>query len=158
MVDSTLAGRDAGEFLDQRANGIPILASVFDAVAAANDTPHPATHMVVGLATDGGVLTPAARAAVLEDVRLGLNVDSGLHQHLNDDAEIVARAREAGVRLRDVRRSLPFEKLHLWSGKIKEVRASGDSPWIQTTLNIPAPTLSPDSHGRRGDDARTVGP
>src|SRR5262249_31776945 len=60
VIDSTLAGRDAGEVLDGRPAGIPLVAGLDDALKIA-----PATHLVVGLAPDGGRLPPVGRRAVL---------------------------------------------------------------------------------------------
>ncbi|MBN1884400.1 MAG: DUF1611 domain-containing protein [Candidatus Krumholzibacteriota bacterium] len=120
VVDSRYAGKDAGETLDGRRSGIPVLGSIGEAIAAAAATP--ATHLVVGLAPDGGRLDAAARADLLRGIGLGLNVDCGLHDFLSDDPEIAAAAAAAGVRLRDVRK-VPREGLHFFTGKIEEVAA-----------------------------------
>ena len=121
VLDSTLAGRDAGEFLDGTPNGIPIVANIAEAVDAARTGGHPATHLVFGLAPDGGRLPHFARADLLQALRLGLNVDAGLHDLLGDDPEFAAAARESGVVIRDVRRGPPRGELHAFSGKIEQV-------------------------------------
>jgi uncharacterized NAD-dependent epimerase/dehydratase family protein len=123
VVDSRLAGRDAGEVLDGRPQGIPIHKSVdaaIDATQPAIDGAR-ATHLVVGLAPDGGRLPPAARQDVLRAIDRGLNVDCGLHDLLSEDAEIAGLARQRGVRIRDVRRTPPRAELHFFSGKIEQV-------------------------------------
>lgn len=121
VVDSAHAGRDAGEALDGRHRGIPVHADVEAAVASARRSNHPATHLVVGLAPDGGRLGAAARRDLMQAVRLGLNVDCGLHDFLCEDPEIAALAAEQGVRLRDVRKPPPRSELHFFGGKIDEV-------------------------------------
>jgi uncharacterized NAD-dependent epimerase/dehydratase family protein len=118
VVDSRHAGRDAGDVLDGKPAGIPIVASLDEALAAGAPT-----HFVVGLAPDGGRLPPAGRAAVLRAVRAGLHVDSGLHDFLSEDPEIAAAAAERGVTIRDVRKPPPRDRLHFFSGKIEEVGA-----------------------------------
>lgn len=121
VIDSTLAGRDAGTELDGQARSIPIVADLSAAMAAGDAAGQPCTHFVIGLAPDGGVLSTAARAAVLQAIDAGLHVDAGLHEFLGDDAEISAAAFSAGVRLRDVRRPPSRRDLHFFSGKIEDV-------------------------------------
>jgi uncharacterized NAD-dependent epimerase/dehydratase family protein len=75
----------------------------------------------MGLAPDGGRLCPEAREDIMEAIRLGLHVDSGLHDFLSDDEEIAWLAGKAGVRIRDVRKTPPRESLHFFSGKIEKV-------------------------------------
>lgn len=123
VVDSTCAGQDAGSLLDRRPAGILIHASIRGAVRAAREQGLPSTHLVIGLAPDGGRLEAQDRQAVLQAVDLGLHVDSGLHDFLGEDPEISARAALRGVRLRDVRRSPPRCRLHAFTGRIERVRA-----------------------------------
>lgn len=117
VIDSRLAGADAGDVLDGKPTGIPVVADLDQALA--RDT---GTHFVVGLAPDGGRLAPAARAVVGEAVRRGLHVDSGLHDFLTEDPELMALAAKSGSRVRDVRKPPARETLHFFSGeKIGEV-------------------------------------
>ncbi|HXV77819.1 MAG TPA: DUF1611 domain-containing protein, partial [Candidatus Polarisedimenticolaceae bacterium] len=119
VIDSRHAGRDAGELLDGKPAGIPIVATL--EAALGRDRP---THFVIGLAPDGGRLDPAARSAVCRAIDAGLNVDSGLHDFLCEDDEIAALARRRGVRLRDVRKPPPRAELHFFDGrKIGQVEA-----------------------------------
>jgi uncharacterized NAD-dependent epimerase/dehydratase family protein len=120
VIDSRLAGRDAGAVLDGVANGIPIFASVTAALAALAEKP---AYFVIGLAPDGGRLPVSAREAVKCALAHGLNVDSGLHEFLAEDAEFAALAAAHGCQIRDVRRPPPRSRLHFFSGKIAEVKA-----------------------------------
>ncbi len=124
VVDSTCAGRDAAELLDGTPKGIPILSDLAAAVTDARARGTPATHMVIGVATDGGVLDTAARQAVAEAVGSGLNVDSGLHQFIGDIPEIAALAAEKGVVLRDIRKTGPRDQLHAFTGRINDVTST----------------------------------
>jgi uncharacterized NAD-dependent epimerase/dehydratase family protein len=121
VVDSRLAGRDAGEELDGRANGIPIHNDVLRASQACREAATPATHLVIGLAPDGGRLPPKARQDVMTAIRLGLHVDCGLHDFLLEDQEIAGLAARNGVRIRDIRKVPPRSELHFFSGKIEQV-------------------------------------
>ncbi len=121
VVDSLQAEKDAGEVLDGRVVGIPIEKDVMSAHRNALAADLKPTHLVVGLAPDGGRLDPVARSDIRRGIRLGLNVDCGLHDYLIDDVEIAAVAGDYGVTLRDVRKPRPTSELHFFSGKITEV-------------------------------------
>jgi uncharacterized NAD-dependent epimerase/dehydratase family protein len=121
VIDTRYAGSDAGEVLDRRPRGIPVVADLRAALALPSG--REATHFVVGIAPDGGRLTPAMRSAILEAIGLGLDVDCGLHDFLEDDPEISAAAAAAGVTLRDARRTPDRKDLHGFTGKIEEVDA-----------------------------------
>ena len=116
VLDSGLAGHDAGQVLDGKPNGVPIFASLDAALAATKPT-----HFVMGVATDGGRLPESYRPVVRAAIRKGLHVVSGLHEKLREDKELMALAQESGVTLTDVRVVPPKEEQHFFSGKIEEV-------------------------------------
>lgn len=122
VVDSRHAGRDAGEVLDGKPNGIPVAGDLMLAVRHALDSGQQATHLVIGLAPDGGRLPEAALADLKQAIRAGLNIDSGLHDFLSENEELLSLARRRSVVLRDVRKPPPRDQLHFFSGKISEVR------------------------------------
>jgi uncharacterized NAD-dependent epimerase/dehydratase family protein len=121
VVDSRFAGRDAGEMIDGKPTRTPVVGSVKEAVALSGSGEDRATHLVVGLAPDGGRLSPAAREDVKRALDFGLNVDCGLHDFLSEDPDLAARAAARGVAIRDVRKPPPRDELHFFSGKIEEV-------------------------------------
>lgn len=121
VIDSRYSGRDAGEVLDGIRVGIPILGSLDDLNDRSFKKGLSPTHLVVGLAPDGGRLGDRARRDIKRAVELGLNIDSGLHDYVCDDPEISSLAKKIGVGIRDIRRSPPRDQLHFFSGKIEEV-------------------------------------
>ncbi len=121
VVDSHHAGSDAGLILDRKPVGIAVHRNIRAAAEAAAAEKRPATHLVIGLAPDGGRLSVAARKDILGAVDVGLHVDSGLHDFLSEDEEIRTLADRRGVVIRDVRRTPPRKDLHFFSGKITEV-------------------------------------
>ncbi|RJQ55052.1 MAG: DUF1611 domain-containing protein [Desulfobacteraceae bacterium] len=123
VVDSRCRGRDAGAVLDGKPNGIPIWGSVEEAIGKARERGISATHLVIGLATDGGKLDDSARRDVLGAVAAGLHVDCGLHDFLSEDPEVMRLAGQKGVSIRDVRKPPPRSRLHFFSGKIEQVDA-----------------------------------
>ncbi len=121
VVDSRLAGEDAGQILDGKANQIPIYSDIETAFIAAEKANTPAQLLVIGLAPDGGRLDAKARTDVKRAIELGLSIDAGLHDFLSEDIEISALAERYGVRLHDVRKTPPRNQLHFFSGKIEQV-------------------------------------
>ncbi|MCB9765570.1 MAG: DUF1611 domain-containing protein [Alphaproteobacteria bacterium] len=117
VIDDRYAGQDAGDVLDGRPRGIPVVESLQAALA------FKPTHFVVGLAPDGGRLTGPDRQAARDALDAGLNVDCGLHDLLSDDPDLVALAEARGVTIRDVRRPPPASVMHHFSGRINEVGA-----------------------------------
>ena len=123
VVDAHCAGQDAGQVLGEKPRGIPVFSSIEEAMRAATDLRYPPTHLVVGLAPDGGRLSAAARDDVKAAMRLGLNVDCGLHDFLSDDPEVTAITRQNNTVVRDIRKPPPVSTLHFFSGKIETVKA-----------------------------------
>jgi len=123
VIDATCAGQDAGSLLDGKHRDIPVVADIEEAVKVARHTGVPLTHLVVGLAPDGGRLAPDLRTDMLVAIRSGLHVDSGLHDFLGDDPELRRLAAQQGVTIRDVRRPPPLDGLHFFSGKIEQVES-----------------------------------
>jgi len=123
VVDSHCADKDAGMLVDGRAKGILIHKDVEAAVESARKDGHRASHLVIGLAPDGGRLSTDARSDIMNAIRLGLHIDSGLHDFLCEDPDIAGLASTCGIRIRDIRKSPPRKDLHFFTGKIKEVAA-----------------------------------
>lgn len=121
VVDSRCAGRDAGEFLDGVAIDVPIHENISAACQDSAIRGLKPSHLVVGLAPDGGRLPSEARRHLAEAIQLRLNVDCGLHDFLGEDPQFARLAAECGVTIRDVRKPPPRGELHFFSGKIEQV-------------------------------------
>ena len=93
VLDSTRVG----ETID----GLRVVGSVDEALSS-----NPTTALV-GVATQGGRFPPAWRELLKSCIANGLDVESGLHEFLADDAELSELARRHGVELRDLRRPPP---------------------------------------------------
>src|SRR2546428_6608717 len=68
VLDSTKAGRDGGEVLDGRRNGIPIFAGVREALAKLPERP---STVIVGVATFGGDIPKEFRPVIREAIEAG---------------------------------------------------------------------------------------
>lgn len=121
VIDSHCAGTDTGKILDGHENGIPVVATLEDAIKAGGK--NRPTHFVIGLAPAGGQLNSLARQHVKNALSKGLHVDSGLHSFLSQDPELVLIAGENGVSIRDIRKPPSRDHLHFFSGKIHEVKS-----------------------------------
>ena len=103
-VVAILDSARAGETHD----GIPVVGTVGDALT------YGPTVAIVGVATQGGRFPPAWRELLKACIEHRLDVESGLHEFLTDDAELCALAERHGVGLRDLRR--PPEGLSVPTG------------------------------------------
>ncbi|MBN1196682.1 MAG: DUF1611 domain-containing protein [Candidatus Aminicenantes bacterium] len=121
VVDPVWSGRDAGEVLDGSASGIPVVDSVEAAVAISDKNGISATHLVVGLAPDGGRLGLRYREDIARAIGMGLHVHSGLHDFLSEDQELFELAQRHAVVLTDVRKPPPVSGLHFFAGDIERV-------------------------------------
>ncbi len=119
VIDSTKAGFDAGLVLEGKMNGVPVCANLDEALAAAGTTPD---SFIFGIAPSSGLLSTVQREVVLDALRRGMNVVSGLHEFLSDDPAMAAASQLAGVSITDIRKPPAKHDLHTFSGRIQSVR------------------------------------
>ncbi|TLP75483.1 DUF1611 domain-containing protein [Maribacter sp. ACAM166] len=121
VLDEKYAGLDAGNVLDGRPNGIPVFKDMESAVTALKASDTMPTYLVIGLAPDGGRLPKEAKATIKEALQHGWNVDSGLHDFLTNDPELVDLAKQKNVKIRDIRKTPDRDQLHFFTGAIEKV-------------------------------------
>ena len=109
VLDSTRAGRNVRDWLGERYD-IPVVATLAETV------PGRPTALLLGTAPAGGKLPPSWRAVVLDAMKAGLDIRSGLHTFIGDDPEFAAAARAAGVEIIDYRR--PPERMEVSTGRL----------------------------------------
>lgn len=120
VIDSAHDGKDSGLLLDGAANDIPIYASLEDAVVHEASIPD---TLIYGMAPSTGKLSSMDRSVVLAAMALGMNIVSGLHEFLSDDAEIAAFASTHEVSIRDIRKPKPSKEMRLFDGSVANVHA-----------------------------------
>ncbi|MDX6259999.1 MAG: hypothetical protein QOH84_1687 [Kribbellaceae bacterium] len=98
VIDSRYAGTTTDAVLSSPPGSVPIVADLQQAAAYGPDT------YLVGFSLLRPSITDYLREQVLRAIGLGLEIVSGLHYQLTDDAEIAAAAAARGVRIRDLRR------------------------------------------------------
>jgi len=96
ILDSAYAGQALGPIVPG-VKEVPIFASVSDAESLRPDA------ILIGVAPTGGALPPVMRQHLVDGLRRGMSIISGLHSLLKDDAELVELAREHGAQLYDLR-------------------------------------------------------
>ena len=120
VIDHVHAGKDAGEAMDGRPLGVSVYSSLSDFLEV-NETP---PVFVVGVAFSGGGLPESCRDEILEAIRNGMDVVSGLHQFIGDDEEFALLAQTSGSTLTDIRRPRPTSELRFWTGEVLDIRAT----------------------------------
>jgi D-glutamate N-acetyltransferase len=100
VIDSTKAGMDVPRALGGASfgHGIPVVQDINEALKYQPDS------LLIGIAPMGGALPGAWRWQLLTAIDSGLDIISGLHFFLSDDAELRSAAAKRGVTIWDVRR------------------------------------------------------
>ncbi|HEX6535900.1 MAG TPA: DUF1611 domain-containing protein [Gemmatimonadaceae bacterium] len=112
VIDSRRAGKTAADVLGFGGD-IPIVASVADGLALRP------TALLIGVAPQGGKLPAEWRAMVLAAIDAGLDVWSGLHTFIGDDAEFASHAARRKIAIHDLRK--PPHDLHVATGRVRSV-------------------------------------
>ncbi len=113
------AGKDAGVLLDGKHRAIPVFATLDDALSKNSNI----DCLIIGVATVGGILPKNMLSLIYAAVEKGISVVNGLHEYLNDKADLVAMAANTGAQLIDIRKPKQRADLHFWEGAIYNVTA-----------------------------------
>ncbi len=103
LLDSTQAGRTTQELLG--VGGATPIVGRLDEAAGANT-------LMIGIAPSGGRVPPAWRSVILEAIGRGMDVVSGLHEFIGNDAEFAAAAAKSGAKIVDVRKNNERDVAH----------------------------------------------
>jgi uncharacterized NAD-dependent epimerase/dehydratase family protein len=115
VVDPANAGRTVRDVLPHLDSDAPIVASVADGLI------HRPTSLLVGIAPAGGALPQEFRMEIAAALRAGLEIVSGLHTILGEDAEFAQLAKAHDSRIWDIR--LP-PAAPLFSGAAYDIEAT----------------------------------
>ena len=121
VIDSNYAGQDAGQILDNRPAGIPVVATLQSGLEQAREQGNNADYFVIGVAPDGGRMTSDMQINIRNAIKSELNIECGLHDFMTENAELVELAKKHNVTLKDVRKPPERHALHFFTGKIAEV-------------------------------------
>ncbi len=119
IIDSSKAGQDAGEILDGVRNEIPIFKSTESALDILGSIPR---YFIYGIAPLTSFLDTSQKEIILSAIKRGMNIVNGLPEFLNDNAVFANMAIKHRVTIQDVRKPPRREKLHHFTGEVKEVK------------------------------------
>ena len=115
VLDSTTAGQTAQQVLGF-GNDIPVVSSFEAGIAYGPNA------LLIGIAPSGGQFPLAWRSIVVAALKRGLDVWSGLHTMLGDDAEFARVALDSGATIHDLRR--PPANLGVAKGRTRNTAAT----------------------------------
>lgn len=115
VIDSKNAGKDSGEMLDGKRNGIPIFGSLEESLSARPD------WLIIGVASIGGRLPAWFRPAVKQAIQAGVNILSGLHEKLSEDKEFTSIAKKKDVRIIDLRKPRSLYEMSQYSALAEKI-------------------------------------
>jgi uncharacterized NAD-dependent epimerase/dehydratase family protein len=120
VIDSSLAGKDAGEELGEEKNGIPIFVNLKDALSKLSKIPD---CYIYGKAPLEAYISMKERNLILEAMGNGMDIINGLHEFFSEDQEFVHMAARNQVQIKDIRKPPRLRDLHVFTGKRSEVTA-----------------------------------
>jgi len=119
IVDSTKAGLDAGAYLDGIKNGIPVFASIDEAIENLNEIPE---YFIYGIAPLASFLNENQREIIFSAMKKGMSIVNGLPEFFSEDKEFIQKARDYAVLILDIRKPPQRKDLHNFSGSIRDIK------------------------------------
>ncbi len=118
VIDSSLAGKDAGEEIGDKKNYIPIFKNLREALINLPDLPH---CYIYGKAPLDARISKQERLLILEAMAKGMDIVNGLHEFFSDDLEFIDQAIEYGITIKDIRKPPKLKDLHVFTDQISQV-------------------------------------
>jgi len=118
IIDSSLAGKDAGEELGEEKSGIPIFTNLKDALSKLAEVPE---CYIYGKAPLDTYISVEERLLILEAMKKGMDIINGLHQFFSEDPEFIHMAALSNIQIKDIRKPPLLKNLHVFTGRISQV-------------------------------------
>jgi uncharacterized NAD-dependent epimerase/dehydratase family protein len=118
VIDSSLAGKDAGEELGGKRNNIPIFADLAEALELLPSVP---SCYIYGKAPLDACIPDNERLLILEAMQRGMDIINGLHEFFSEDREFSQMATQCGIQIKDIRKPSNVKDLHVFTGQISRV-------------------------------------
>ncbi len=120
VIDSRFAGKDTGEVLDGKSNGIPIYRDLDEVLKKAPIKPKVFIYGIAPLSAD---FSKGEIGLMEKAMAEGMNIVSGMHRFLSDDKLFMEKAKKYGVNVLDVRKYEGKNFHRIFSGEILNVTA-----------------------------------
>ena len=118
VIDSSLAGKDAGEELGEEKSNIPIFINLDDALSKLSEIPD---CYIYGKAPIDAYISTQERTLILEAMEKGMDIINGLHQFFTEDREFVHMAAQHDIQIKDIRKPPKLRDSHVFTGQISKV-------------------------------------
>lgn len=118
VIDSSLAGKDAGEVLGDKNNNIPIFADLDEALSHLLEVPD---CYIYGKAPLDTYISTEERSLILEAMEKGMDIINGLHQFFSEDQEFAHMAARYNIQIKDIRKPPELKNSHVFTGQISKV-------------------------------------
>lgn len=119
IIDSSKAGYDAGEYLDQKKNGIPIFKDLDEALEKSSAKPE---YFIIGIAPADAFLKNNERQVVIQAMKAGLTIINPLQEFLTEDKELMDIAKRYHVTIKDIRKPKPKKEWKIFTGRILKIK------------------------------------
>ncbi len=119
LIDPRFSGNDAGVLLNGKTSGVPIYTTVAEAIEKLHRKPD---YCIIGITLHGGILPQPLRKEIMNAIKNGISIVSGLHSYLSDDPEFKSIAEKTHTKIIDVRKPRPIQELRFWTGEIYSVK------------------------------------
>ncbi len=116
VIDSTKIGQKLTDLVPLANPNIKIISSVKEAADMGCDT------LIMGVATDGGYIPDNFKKLIMEGIKAGMNIVSGLHEYVGTIPEFAREAEKKGVTITDVRRMFS-ERRDMFTGRIWKIKS-----------------------------------
>jgi uncharacterized NAD-dependent epimerase/dehydratase family protein len=118
VIDSSLAGQDAGEALGEKKNNIPIFANLDESLSNLLEVPD---CYIYGKAPLDTYISTEERFLILEAMGKGMDIINGLHQFFSEDQEFAHMAIKCNIQIKDIRKPPKLKDSHVFTGQISKV-------------------------------------
>ncbi|MEK4029336.1 DUF1611 domain-containing protein [Pseudobacillus sp. FSL P4-0506] len=118
IIDSSKHGQDAGLFLDNQFNGIPICKDLEEAIFCSKQK---LNDFILGIAPADAFLKLAEKEVIIQAMKFGMDIINPLQEFLTDDEEMMSYAKQYGVKIHDIRKPRPKKEWTLFTGEILNI-------------------------------------
>lgn len=120
IIDSSYAGQDAGNILDNNPNGIMVYKNILECLTCNTDII--IDTFIYGMAPLSGFFSKEDEDVIFYAMEKKMNIINGLHEFLTDKILFTRKAKECDVKIYDIRKPKKVEDLSIFTGRITDVK------------------------------------